>query len=71
MLRHFDLGDLWTEVTWGNFLAISAVLADLKKTEERKKSAELKEREKHISLQCGLTNGKPLSAVMRSGYKGG
>lgn len=70
MLHQFDLGELQTEVTWGSLLAINAVLADLK-NKKKESSAELKEWEKHISLQCGLTNGKPLSAVMRSGYEEG
>lgn len=30
MLHEFDLGGLWTTVIWGHFVAINAVLADLK-----------------------------------------
>lgn len=71
VLHQFDLGELWTEVTWGSLVSYQCSFVRFLKQEGRKKSAELKEWEKHIWIHCGLTNGKPLSAVMRLGYKEG
>lgn len=43
-----------------SFISNQWSLGRFEKQEERKKSAELKDWKGHISLQCGLTNGKPL-----------